>query len=200
MTEAKHYPNFHEEENNSSNQQYNQTVNKAVENQIPPPPRDYEQTLAQSPNMSLSVNGQQFLKSSANWSYFIGIIFIVFLILGSLGVIISMVSMLFVSNSMLLISIGSIIFSLLFLLLYYFPIIYLIKSSSKIKKGINTSSIQILEEGFLYKRKFWRFLGILTIIMLLFYVLTFIGLAIFSGGMMMMMDGFDFESIFNSFN
>lgn len=199
MTETKHYPNFHEEENNSSNHQYNQTVNEAVENQNPLP-RDYEQIRADSSNMSLSENGQQFLKSSANWSYFIGIISLVFLILGTLGVIISMVSILFVSNSMLLISIGSIIFSLLFLLLYYFPIIYLVKSSSKIKNGINTSSLQTLEEGFMYKRKFWRFLGILSIIMLLFYVLTFIGLAIFSGGMMMMMDGFDFESIFNSFN
>lgn len=63
---------------------------------------------------------------------------------------------------------------LLLAVLYFFPVLYLYRFSVNIKKAIDDSSSAGLLEAFANLKAHYKFIGILLIVMLTFYVLAFI--------------------------
>jgi hypothetical protein len=67
---------------------------------------------------------------------------------------------------------------------YYFPLKYLYNFSSKIKQGVNVADQQTVTTGFENLKSLFKFMGILTIVVLSIYVLIIIimvPVAIFTG-------------------
>ena len=58
--------------------------------------------------------------------------------------------------------------------LYFFPVYYLYKFSDKIKIGIAKRDESSLTDGFEYFKSHYKFLGVMTIVILSIYVLIFI--------------------------
>ncbi|MDD3078891.1 MAG: DUF5362 family protein [Paludibacter sp.] len=50
--------------------------------------------------------------------------------------------------------------------IYFFPVFYLFKFSDRIKKSISTLGQQELEDGILHLKKFFKFIGIATIVLI----------------------------------
>jgi ABC-type multidrug transport system fused ATPase/permease subunit len=60
------------------------------------------------------------------------------------------------------------------IILYFFPIYYLFKSSQKLKAGISNSNSEEITEGFENLKSHYRFIGIITLIILSIYALIFL--------------------------
>ena len=66
---------------------------------------------------------------------------------------------------------------LAFAVLYYFPISYLYQFSENTKKQLKTMTITLIRDAFEFLKSHYKFMGILTIILLSFYaIIIFIGL------------------------
>lgn len=59
--------------------------------------------------------------------------------------------------------------------LYFYPTYALYKFSSLTRLGLEANDQPSLDEGFRYMKNMFRFMGILTIVILAFYALLFIG-------------------------
>ena len=70
---------------------------------------------------------------------------------------------------------------LLFALLYFFPVLYLYRFSSKMQQGLSIQSEAAVSEAFKNLKSLLKFMGILTIIMLAFYVLGLLFMALGMG-------------------
>lgn len=69
----------------------------------------------------------------------------------------------------------------LYALLLFFPAWYYYKFSTLTKQALNTGDNNALEDGFDYLKRFYRFIGILIIVVIALYVLFFIfGIALLS--------------------
>lgn len=75
-----------------------------------------------------------------------------------------------------------IVIYLLVALLYFFPCLYLFRFARKTQLALQQQNQQDLDDSFRNMERFFRFVGILTVIMLVFYALAMIGLMI--GGVM----------------
>lgn len=137
---------------------------------------------------SLNDQLRGYIKEIANWSFFlsiVGFIFIGFMVLGGLfaGVILGGM----MGDDML----GAMAFGpgllsgmyLVMALLYFFPVFYLYRFSSKAKVALRSGSDSELTEAFENLKSHYKFLGILTIVIIGLYFLGFIFASL--GGMMM---------------
>lgn len=61
--------------------------------------------------------------------------------------------------------------------LCFFPTLYLFKFASKIKSSLQSSNLENLEDGFGKLKSLFKFMGILTIVILTFYIFSFALLA-----------------------
>jgi len=59
-------------------------------------------------------------------------------------------------------------------ILYFFPIYYLFQFSTKIRNAIDFNSQESLVDGFRYLKSHYKYIGIVTIVILSLYVLIFI--------------------------
>ena len=75
-------------------------------------------------------------------------------------------------------------FYLVFSLLYFFPSLYLFKYSSKIGNALVSQNVSDIAEALEQQKSFWKFAGILVLIMLVFFVI-----GIFSAIMIPLMAG-----------
>jgi len=73
---------------------------------------------------------------------------------------------------------------LLFALLYFFPSLYLFKYASKIGNALESQNINDIADALEQQKSFWKFAGIVVLIMLIFFVLG-VGSAILIPLMMM---------------
>jgi|SRR5512133_2782917 hypothetical protein len=80
------------------------------------------------------------------------------------------------------------IIMLLLIALYFFPIYYLYSFSRYSKQAIRNNDQIALNEAFRFLKKHYRFMGILTIIFLSFYVLCII-IALMAGSMLNVLKG-----------
>ena len=123
-----------------------------------------------------SANG----KETAKWTKFLAILGFVgigLMVLGSLV-------MLFAPSSLMSngdFPFGGKIFMMLlylaFAVLYYFPISYLYQFSENTKKAIENNDNNAIRDAFEFLKSHYKFMGILTIILLAFYaIIIFIGL------------------------
>lgn len=131
-------------------------------------------------NLVIDWRSKEFLKETAKWTKFLAILGFVgigFMVLGSLV-------MLFAPSSLMSngdFPFGGKIFMMLlylaFAVLYYFPISYLYQFSENTKKAIENNDNNAIRDAFEFLKSHYKFIGILTIILLSFYaIIIFIGL------------------------
>jgi hypothetical protein len=71
------------------------------------------------------------------------------------------------------------IFYAVFAIVYFFPLLYLYKFSVKIESALKTLSAEKLEIGLFNLKKHFRFMGILTIVMIALYPIFIILMVLF---------------------
>lgn len=131
-------------------------------------------------NLVIDWRSKEFLKETAKWTKFLAILGFVgigLMVLGSLV-------MLFAPSSLMSngdFPFGGKIFMMLlylaFAVLYYFPISYLYQFSENTKKAIENNDNNAIRDAFEFLKSHYKFIGILTIILLSFYaIMIFIGL------------------------
>ena len=131
-------------------------------------------------NLVIDWHSKEFLKETAKWTKFLAILGFVgigLMVLGSLV-------MLFAPSSLMSngdFPFGGKIFMMLlylaFAVLYYFPISYLYQFSENTKKAIENNDNNAIRDAFEFLKSHYKFMGILTIILLSFYaIMIFIGL------------------------
>lgn len=79
------------------------------------------------------------------------------------------------------------VFYLLFAILYFFPVLYLYKFSVKMQDGLRARNQESVAESFKNLKSLFKFMGVLTIILLGFYAL----------GMLAVLIGFGAGAIFS---
>jgi hypothetical protein len=138
--------------------------------------------------VSLNDAMRSYIQETAKWTYFLsilGFIFLGFVVIGAL-----FAGLMFGSMTRELgYGIGGGLISLIYLaiaLLYFFPILYLFRFSTKAKAAIQSGSDGELTEAFQNLKSHYKFIGILTIVMLGLYVVFFL----FGGLSALMMGGF----------
>jgi hypothetical protein len=77
------------------------------------------------------------------------------------------------------------IFLLIFAVIYFFPLLYLFRFSRHTKNAVANLDANELQLGLKNLKSFWKYLGILTIIMLVIYLLVLIAL----GGSLALLSG-----------
>lgn len=133
----------------------------------------------------ISEISKNFLRETAKWAYFLGIlgfIFVGFMVLGSF------------SFGSLLSSLGPAAaglgnfpgsaFTAIYLLMaafYFFPAYYLFNFGKKTKQAFAENNNLLLEDAFKNLKSHYKFIGILVIILLSIYALTIIGIIIGGG-------------------
>ena len=131
-------------------------------------------------NLVIDWRSKEFLKETAKWTKFLAILGFVGI---GLMVLVSLV-MLFAPSSLMSngdFPFGGKIFMMLlylaFAVLYYFPISYLYQFSENTKKAIENNDNNAIRDAFEFLKSHYKFMGILTIILLSFYaIIIFIGL------------------------
>lgn len=133
-------------------------------------------------SLEISENSKDFLMESAKWARFISIVSFV-----GLGII-SLIGVLFLfsiipietnkseMNQMMPPVIG--VLYLLMAVLYFFPTMYLFRFATSIHTALSQPESNTLELGFENLKSLFRFIGILTIIVLSFYVLAILMIVI----------------------
>ena len=125
-------------------------------------------------NLVIDWRSKEFLKETAKWTKFLAILGFVgigLMVLGSLV-------MLFAPSSLMSngdFPFGGKIFMMLlylaFAVLYYFPISYLYQFSENTKKAIENNDNNAIRDAFEFLKSHYKFMGILTIILLAFYAI-----------------------------
>lgn len=125
---------------------------------------------------SLNDQMRAYIQETAKWTYFLsilGFIFLGFMVIGSL-----FAGLMFGSMTRELgYGISGGLISLLYLggaLLYFFPIFYLFRFSTKAKAATRTGNDAELTDAFQNLKSHYKFVGILTIVFLGLYVIFFL--------------------------
>jgi Ca2+/Na+ antiporter len=126
----------------------------------------------------LSENSANYLTIIAKWTYFLSILGFIGIGIFILAAFAMMSFMPDIPNSPLNGSILGIMY-LAMAVFYFLPVLYLYKFSVKIRKGINADDQDHVEEALKYLKSHFKFIGILTIIMIGLYILAIIGGVVF---------------------
>lgn len=127
----------------------------------------------------LEVQAEVYLRETRKWTKFfaiLGFIFIGLMVVMSIGM--------FAASSMMSaytpFPMGGVAFFYLIMIgLYFFPIYYLLQFSNKAKEALMSRSSQMLTEAMGYIKSHYKFVGIMTIVMLALYPIIIIGAMIF---------------------
>jgi hypothetical protein len=130
----------------------------------------------ESNELSLTTGSKTFLNEAAGWTKFLSIVGFVFIGLLVIGAIFagSIISDLMEAQTGSPMVGGAVItiFYLLFALLYFFPVYYLFQFSSKMKAALEQQSSELLQQSFENLKSHYKFMGILTIVILGFYLIV----------------------------
>lgn len=129
--------------------------------------------LPNSDQLLVNRNGIEFLRETSKWTKFIAIVGYVGVGLMVLGALFS-ISTGFSELSGIYGLLGGGAVGVMYLLiaaLYFFPVHYLYNFSLNMKRAIASGEENALEAGLRYLKSHYKFLGILMIIMLSFYLL-----------------------------
>ena len=148
-------------------------------------------------SLTIDPDTKAHLSETARWARFLAIVGMVFIALAAVGV-------LFFSYTLSMMGgnfdnevggsyptsmfpgfgIGMAIFYFLLLLIWFFPILYLLRFANRMKTALNGNDQQALNVSFQNLKSCFRFVGIITIIILAFYAIAIIfgviGAAMFS--------------------
>jgi len=129
--------------------------------------------------LTLSDHAVGFLKETAKWTNFLSIVG--FILIG-LIVVMALFGGAFLASAASEFgggteAVGGAFFTIIYLLvalLYFFPVYYLFKFSRNMKASLHAKDEGALTKAFEYMKSHYKFVGILTIIMLSFYALIFL--------------------------
>lgn len=141
-----------------------------------------EVNLLPKTNFMLSDESESFIKETAKWGYFLSILGFVFigimvLVAIFMGAFLSKLGSIggsSVGNPMSMMgNFGGFMagFYLIIAAIYFFPVYYLFQFSSKAKAAFKTNDNDKLNESFQFLKSHYRFIGIMAVIMIAFYVL-----------------------------
>ena len=131
-------------------------------------------------NLVIDWRSKEFLKETAKWTKFLAILGFVgigLMVLGSLVMLFAPSSLMSNGDFPFGGKISMMLLYLAFAVLYYFPISYLYQFSENTKKAIENNDNNAIRDAFEFLKSHYKFMGILTIILLAFYaIIIFIGL------------------------
>jgi hypothetical protein len=136
-------------------------------------------------DMKLNVSAKAFLKEAAKWAYFLSI-------LGFIGIGFIVLAALFAGNLFAFMgnmnpemgkfgSMGGSFITVLYLMLaalYFFPIYYLNKFATNAKIALRDNDSESLSASLEYLKSHYKFIGILTLVILGMYLFVFAGVII----------------------
>lgn len=131
--------------------------------------------------LHLDQSAKDFLKETAKWAYFLSILG--FVAVGLFVVIAIFAGAIFSAFGSTMPGTGAftgsfgVMMSIMYLVLaaiYFFPVFYLFKFSSNAKKAFRENDSEVLTASFGYLKSHYKFVGILTISMLVLYGLFFV--------------------------
>jgi hypothetical protein len=127
-------------------------------------------------HLSLNSEIKGYLLETAKWGKFLaimGYIGMAFLILVGLVMAIGLSAFSGMAGTGVPLAIMGVLY-IVIAVIYYFPVSYLFKFSTKMKNGLTSNEQQTVTEGFENMKSLYKFLGILTIVVLSIYVLAII--------------------------
>ncbi|SIT88328.1 DUF5362 family protein [Pontibacter indicus] len=138
----------------------------------------------QPQGLSINLDSREFLKNTARWGRFLAIIGFVFfgiMILGGLmGVFVTLKgdpnTAAALGNSLMSGGVFS-LFYLVMAVLYFLPLLYLHKFSTKMLFGLEQNNEETVTQAFKNLKSLFKILGILTIAMLVFYAIMMIAVS-----------------------
>ncbi|MEK8179880.1 DUF5362 family protein [Flavobacterium buctense] len=142
-------------------------------------------------NLTLNDLAVDSLRESAKWTMFLSIVGFIF------------IGLMFIGGAVTIVSLSNIpdepefggmnpfgavknfigIIYLVMAAIYFFPVLYLYKYSKGVKEAINFSNSEVLADALQNLKSHYKFVGILTIVLLCLYALAFIGIIIFAASM-----------------
>lgn len=121
----------------------------------------FDQSVADE--LKLTPLAEMYLLETAKWGKFISIVGFIFV---GIFVFFAVFSNMFFESSVLGSSLLQTLFFLLYAVIYFFPLFYLFKFSTKITIAINNRDSLVAEESFENLKSIYKFMGILLIISL----------------------------------
>jgi len=133
--------------------------------------------------LKISTESEEYLKETGGWASFLailGFILVGIMVIGSIGVSLFLSTM---NNEQISPSTGYLMGGLYLLLgiLYFFPILYLFRFSTNIKKAIENKDNENLDQAFKNIKSHYKFIGIFTIAFIVVYIILAIAMVIFGG-------------------
>lgn len=144
--------------------------------------------ITQLEQLVLNTKSKSFLREISKWAFFfsiLGFIGIFFMVIGAVlvgTVYAPMIDMLAQQQGVSSLGITLTITYLVMALLYFMPVLYLFKFSRKMKTALATKNDEVLEDAFENLKSHYKFIGVLTIIMISLYVLL-IGFSLVAGSL-----------------
>ena len=128
-----------------------------------------------SSTLEVTGNAKTYLSTAASWAKFYAILSFIgigFLLLGGLIVIAAGESM----SNLTAMPYGFSAFGWFYIVLaviMFFPALYLLRFSQKTKEALIANDSQVLEVSFQNMKSYWKFIGIMTIVLIAFFIIVF---------------------------
>ncbi len=128
-------------------------------------------------SLTIDEEAKGHLLETARWTKFIaimGFVFLGLLLLAALAMVAGFSQMSELSGLGSSFGIGMALMYCLIGLLYFFPVFYLYKFSVLIRPAINSGNQTLFNQALSYKRKMFKFIGILFLVILGLYAIVFV--------------------------
>ncbi len=129
-------------------------------------------------DLRISGHAISYLKQTSKWALFISIIGFIFIGLCLIGSVFFWLFLTPLSETPVPVPLFS-FFYIAIAIIYFFPIYYLYQFSNNIKKALSNNASINLEQAFSCLKSHYKFLGIIIISSIGFYLLFFMGISIF---------------------
>ena len=131
-------------------------------------------------HLGLTDQAKRFLSEAGKWGRFISIVgFIAIGLMVVFGIFAGTVFGKLAGNEM---PFPPALFSVIYIIiaaLYFFPVLYLFRFSTKIREALNSNNESVMQDAFENLKSHYKFIGILMIVMLVLYGLGFVGGVLF---------------------
>lgn len=136
-------------------------------------------------NLSLNDSSKSFLKEIAGWAYFLSIVGFVMMalmvVMGIfMGTLMNALTGIQDNDMSMPVNFGASFGIIYFIMavIYFFPIYYLYKFSTKVKEALRVNDENVLTESLNFLKKHYKFMGILMIVVLAFYGIILVAMLI----------------------
>jgi len=131
------------------------------------------------------------LRVSAKWTMFLAVVGFIFIGLMLVGGLVAMAALSSVPDEPAFGGFNPVssiqsylgIIYLVMAVIYFFPVLYLYKFAKSTKEALLYNNSELLAEGLQNLKSHYKYVGIVTIVMLCLYALTFVGIFIFAASM-----------------